>query len=121
MEHAVAGQALPAAVCVAHCISDVLSPCAVSACLLLQSLKKGRSGRGVLITQAARNSGSEQRVYGRRLMPHLAEFVSGNLRQTLEPIFDAVSRVVALLLCLRTLKVADIIELVSHRLPVPST
>ena len=55
-----------------------------------------------------------------RLMPHLADFVSGNLQQTLEPIFDAVSLVVALLLCLRTLKVADIIKLVSHRLPVPS-
>ena len=53
-------------------------------------------------------------------MPHLADFVSGNLQQTLEPIFDAVSLVVALLLCLRTLKVADIIKLVSHRLPVPS-
>ena len=53
------------------------------------------------------------------LLPHLAEFASGDLRQTLEPIFRVVSLVVALLLCLRTLKVADTIELVSHRLPVP--
>jgi len=77
------------------------------------------SCRGVLITQAALTSWSKQSVYGRMLLPHLAEFASGGLWQTLGPIVHAVSLVVALLLCLRTLKVADTIELVPHRLPVP--
>ncbi len=53
------------------------------------------------------------------LLSHLAEFASGDLRQILEPIFPVVSLVVALLLCLRTLKVADTIKLLSHQLPVP--